>query len=94
MRLLRDRWRGARFWVALTVPSGHSTEEGEMIALSPPLLPGEPLFLTKAALLVSKFRPQSPTRRPKSRGMTHPGNKPSLLARGREAWGQGAWVQV
>lgn len=80
--------------MAVTMPSGHRTEEGEMRALSPPLLPGEPLFLKKAAFLVSKFRPQSLTRRPKSRGMTHPGNKPSLLARVREAWGQGAWVQV
>ena len=30
---------------------------------------------------LSKFRPQSLTRRPKSRGMTHPGNRPSPLAR-------------
>ena len=63
-----------------------------MIASDPPLLPGEPLFLTKAPS--SKFRPYRLTRRPKSRGMTHPGNKPSLLARVREAGSQGAWVQV
>lgn len=30
---------------------------------------------------LSKFRQQSLTRRPKSRGMTHPENRPSLLAR-------------
>lgn len=52
----------------------------------------EPLFLTKAPF--PNFRPQSLTRRPKSRAMTHPGNRPRLLAGAMEAASQGLGSSV
>lgn len=89
-----DGWRVDRLYgLLLPYPQGPGLRRQRgMIALEHPTATRGAPLLYKGPL--SKFKPYSLKKRPKSRSMTHPGNRPSLLARVREARSQGAWVQV